>query len=466
MKRVILKDRPRGFRSTGIVVKDNKLLLMKQVFKGEAFFTLPGGGWEDGESLEDACRREVKEEFNIDVVVGRCIYLLDSKTRINFVFECEYVSGELELGGPEKERMNEDDQYDVMWIDLEEIKDFNILPTKSKEALLRYIGNRELPTFFETTVEELNKRILLISPQDNKVPPEGYGGIERMVVVAYKYYTSQGYSVDVVSKEGSKYHTCTLKNMGSLNLDDYRFILNYENDENVVRKLSNAGRRVFTILENNYREKIDFIKDIDDVEFCMISPDQKKQYKEKTGLDMEIKPNSIDMDIFKITGDKRTKDIAFIGGFGQQKSPIACLEYAKKHNLAIDFYGRNIFFHTEKAYQKEFEKAIKTYDKAQMLHEVSDEEKVQILNSYKYFVFLPSIDKDIWVEPFGIAPLEAMACGCTVITQFDVGGHLSFCNRQNAISYKEDPHTLDPQKVRDSILDFDYRKVFKTYYPK
>lgn len=466
MKRVILKDRPRGFRSTGIVLQNNRLLLMKQVFKGEVFYTLPGGGWEDGETLENTCKREIREEFNIDVVVGRCIYLLDSKTRINFVFECEYVSGEIELGGPEKERMNENDQYEVMWVELDEVKNLNILPAKSKVALQRYIANRETPTFYETTVDKLNKKILLVSPQDNKVPPEGYGGIERIVAEAYKYYTSQDYIVDVVSKEGSKYHTCTLENIDSLNLSDYRIIINYENNEGVVKSLSNSGRRVFTILENNYSKKLNFIREVDDVEFCMISPDQQKQYRDNTGLEMEIKPNSIDVDVFTIMGKNRTKDIAFIGGFGQQKSPIACIEYAKKHDLAIDFYGRDIFIDSEKEYQEEFKKALNSYDKAQLLHEVNDAKKVEILNTYKYFIFLPTVDKDSWVEPFGIAPLEAMACGCTVITQFDVGGHLSFCNKDNAISYKDIPRTLDPQAVRDSIMGFDYRKVFKTYYPK
>ncbi|NQS89446.1 NUDIX domain-containing protein [Patescibacteria group bacterium] len=466
MKRVILKDRPRGFRSTGIVVKDNKLLLMKQVFKGEAFFTMPGGGWEENETLEDTCKREVMEEFTIEVVVGRCVYLLDSKTRINFVFECEYVSGNPELGGPEKERMNENDQYEVMWVDIEDARNLNIAPKETKKALFKYLDNRNVPTFFETIVKTLNKNILLVSPQNNKVPPDGYGGIERIVAEAYKYYTAEGYEVDVISKEGSKYHTCTMDSLEDLNLGKYRFIINYEHDEEVVKKLTNSGRRVFVILENNFAKKLMYVKDVDDAEFFVISPSQQKQYRKNLGITLDIKPNSIDTDFFRITGTYRAKDIVYIGGFGQQKSLISCIEYAKKHDLSIDFYGKDIFIDSEREYQKEFMKAVGEYNKASILHEVNDAEKVKLLNGYKYFIFLPSVDKDTWVEPFGIAPLEALACGCTVITQFDKGGHLSFCTRENSISYEDAPKTLDPEKVRGSVLKFDYRSIFKTYYPK
>ena len=76
------------------------------------------------------------------------------------------------------------------------------------------------------------------------------------------------------------------------------------------------------------------------------------------------------------------------------------------------------------------------------------------------------MDKNTWVEPFGLAPLEAIACGCVVITQFDKGGHLSFCNETNSINYLDTPHELDRENIAKSVDDFNFEKIFKTYYPK
>lgn len=51
-----------------VIVKDNKVLLVqqrKEVAKG--LWSYPGGGVENGETLEDAVIREVKEELGVDL---------------------------------------------------------------------------------------------------------------------------------------------------------------------------------------------------------------------------------------------------------------------------------------------------------------------------------------------------------------------------------------------------------------
>jgi ADP-ribose pyrophosphatase YjhB (NUDIX family) len=147
MKDTILTNRSGGFRAGGIVIKDGKMLFMHQIVNGEDFYTIPGGSWEKGETLEETCKREIQEEFSIDVDVKHLLFLIDTHSRIAFYFLCDYVSGEIELGGPEKSRMNESEQYYVEWIDLERISTLNLIPSKAREALQVYLENNKTELF-------------------------------------------------------------------------------------------------------------------------------------------------------------------------------------------------------------------------------------------------------------------------------------------------------------------------------
>lgn len=151
MKYSILKNRPQGFRASGVIINDDKILLMKQTYMGEEFYNIPGGTVEEGETIEEACVREVKEEFDINVSVNKLIYIIDSPKRFNFVFECEYQGGKIKLGGPEKDRMNDQDMYEVCWVDIDKIKNINLKPLETKTAVIKYLKNKNIPVFLFNT---------------------------------------------------------------------------------------------------------------------------------------------------------------------------------------------------------------------------------------------------------------------------------------------------------------------------
>ena len=111
-----------------VVVRDGRALIIKRAHeprKGE--WSLPGGLLELGESLQDAARREIKEETSLDVEVGPVIETFDrvhrddqGRIRYHFVivdFVCWPNRGEAMPGS---------DAEGVAWVTPDEIDVYQV----------------------------------------------------------------------------------------------------------------------------------------------------------------------------------------------------------------------------------------------------------------------------------------------------------------------------------------------------
>ena len=68
------------------------------------YYTFPGGGKEENETLEEGTIREIKEEFGINVKVIEKIYEMNNgeQNKKEYFFLCKYIDGEFGTGnGPE-----------------------------------------------------------------------------------------------------------------------------------------------------------------------------------------------------------------------------------------------------------------------------------------------------------------------------------------------------------------------------
>jgi len=143
----LLRTKPASLRAGGIIIHNNKILLMHVVGAGpdlQEFYLVPGGGQEEGEVLEDTCVREVKEECGIDVDVNDLEFVVVDEKRVAFFFSCMYTGGEVELGGPEKHIHESDssEQITIEWVTITDTPDLPIAPQTTKEALLRYLREK------------------------------------------------------------------------------------------------------------------------------------------------------------------------------------------------------------------------------------------------------------------------------------------------------------------------------------
>ena len=66
--------RPR-VRVAGILIENNKILLIEHLKKNKKYWLVPGGGVDWGESTAEALIREYKEETNLDITVEIFLFL-------------------------------------------------------------------------------------------------------------------------------------------------------------------------------------------------------------------------------------------------------------------------------------------------------------------------------------------------------------------------------------------------------
>ena len=104
----MIKEKVR-IRVAGIVPINDGFVFMhrKNVVRNkdyQEYYTFPGGGLEEGETLEQGVIREIKEEFGITVKVIKKLYEMHSEkfNQKEYFFLCEYQKGIFGTGnGPE-----------------------------------------------------------------------------------------------------------------------------------------------------------------------------------------------------------------------------------------------------------------------------------------------------------------------------------------------------------------------------
>lgn len=117
-----------------VVFKDNKILLVKRKNPpAKNQWAIPGGRLQLGETLREACQREILEETGINIKVGELIYTFevierraDGQILFHYVildFLADYLSGTAIPG---------DDATEVGWFSPQDIKSLDINPYTKK----------------------------------------------------------------------------------------------------------------------------------------------------------------------------------------------------------------------------------------------------------------------------------------------------------------------------------------------
>lgn len=116
-------SKPFNIRVYGVLIHQNKILIIKEPFAGDIIYKFPGGGLEYGEGLIDCLKREFLEELNLEIEVENHFYTQDFFLKSGFdeseqIIMVYYKIKEKNISNLE---VMDKDIQELIWIDLNDL---------------------------------------------------------------------------------------------------------------------------------------------------------------------------------------------------------------------------------------------------------------------------------------------------------------------------------------------------------
>jgi len=143
MKPVIAMGKKIIISVKAVIISNGELLTIRKKDRYGEYYVLPGGKQKKYETITETLKRECIEEVNIEVMVGKILFLREyigknhefaeddyKKHKMEFFVECKIESGTI-LNGENPDS----NQKEPHWIKLSELKNYNFYPKTLAEKL-------------------------------------------------------------------------------------------------------------------------------------------------------------------------------------------------------------------------------------------------------------------------------------------------------------------------------------------
>lgn len=151
-----MQKRPVRIATKAIIRRNGRLLVQhKQSANGSDYYTLPGGGQERGETLEQALIRECHEELGVTVTVGMLRFVRehlvinerDDVHQVDLIFICTIADDAEPIIGA----IPDDEQIGAAWLPIDRLAAYRLYPSVLAYAVPQcdafdlpvYLGNSE-----------------------------------------------------------------------------------------------------------------------------------------------------------------------------------------------------------------------------------------------------------------------------------------------------------------------------------
>ncbi|MGP1609018.1 MAG: NUDIX domain-containing protein [Clostridium sp.] len=130
-------------RGAAIIPFKNNIILMRRE-RGygknkQVYYTIPGGGKEENETMQQTTIREIYEELGINIRVKKLLYKVSTIRRMQYIFLGKYVSGKFGTGEGEEFQdvdYNKYGRYIPEIVSYEKLKTIKLVPVNLKREII------------------------------------------------------------------------------------------------------------------------------------------------------------------------------------------------------------------------------------------------------------------------------------------------------------------------------------------
>ncbi|NMI03516.1 NUDIX domain-containing protein [Paenibacillus sp. SZ31] len=124
-----------------LIIKDGRMLAIRQEDNGDVIYLLPGGSQNAGETLTDAVKREVAAEIGVDVEPLSLEFVIEgvygaALHRVDFVFLSEYIGL---MDNNSSILPSDENQVEYEWLDIKSLIQQPLLPSKLRKQIIRLV---------------------------------------------------------------------------------------------------------------------------------------------------------------------------------------------------------------------------------------------------------------------------------------------------------------------------------------
>lgn len=321
-------------------------------------------------------------------------------------------------------------------------------------------------------------KIAVISSQVLATPPVGYAGLEILAYHQAKGLAAKGHEVTLIASEGSGAPGCNIIITGPVGqwdewagyqrywkqLPEYDCVIDnsWSKWSYMLKGEGNLKAPILGVCHAPVNGMFNRLPpNVEKPCFVCISKDQASQFEAIYGQPVRVAYNGIDLDFYKpMEGVKRTNRFLFLARFSTIKSPDLCIQACVKEGVGLDLVGDQSltgepdYLNKCKQMVEQANKSIppsQLAEKGIILHGACSRGETVYWYSKAHCMLHPN---KLYREPFGLAPVEAQACGLPVIawrygamTETVKEGHTGF----HAKSMEELCWMID--KMRDHRAD-------------
>ncbi|MQW88772.1 glycosyltransferase family 4 protein [Sinorhizobium saheli] len=274
-------------------------------------------------------------------------------------------------------------------------------------------------------------KIAQIAPLFERVPPKLYGGTERVVYNLTEELVRQGHEVTLFasgdSMTSAKLVACS--NM-ALRLDpsvqdpipyhvmmleevrrqaaDFDF-LHFHIDLLHFPLIRDFANRTVTTLHGrlDLPDLRPFYASFPDIPLVSISHDQRKPMPPVNWI--ATVHHGLALDVLPFTDHPKGGYLAFLGRISPEKRPDRAIEIATRLSVPLKMAAK-VDKVDEPYWRSKIEPLVRRNPNVEFIGEIDERQKAEFLGNALALLF--PID---WPEPFGLAMIEAMACGTPVV---------------------------------------------------